>query len=44
MILDSKQSFQEEYLDEVGQAKRESALRQQKEESMEDVRVNSTHA
>ncbi len=32
------------YLDEVGQAKRESALRQQKEASVEEIRVNSTNA
>ena len=32
------------YLDEVSQAKRESALRQQKEEPVEDIRINSTYA
>jgi len=32
------------YLDEVSQAKRESALRQQKEESVEEIRINSTYA
>ena len=32
------------YLDEVSQAKRESALRQQKEESVEEIRINSTCA
>ena len=32
------------YLDEVGQAKRESALRQQKTQSVQEIRINSTYA
>jgi len=32
------------YLDEVGEAKRESALRQQKAVSIEEIRINSTNA
>jgi len=32
------------YLDEVGEAKRQSALRQQKDESVEEIRINSTNA
>jgi dienelactone hydrolase len=32
------------YLDEVGEAKRESALRQQEAESIEEIRINSTNA
>ena len=32
------------YLDEVSQAKRESALRQQKEAPVEEIRINSTYA
>jgi len=32
------------YLDEVGEAKRQSALRQQKEEDVEEIRINSTNA